>query len=96
MQPEALHALIGREFSWKGERYHAIEILNIPLQIIAQRHDPHIQTDAHGRARRIVQNTIVSIPVLTSDGSHLHPDFLLISDWHANPSATLTKIVKPV
>ncbi len=85
MQPEALHALIGREFSWKGNRYQAIEILNTPLQIIAQRHEPHIQTDIHGRARRIVQDMTISIPVLTSDGSQLHPDFLLISDWKARP-----------
>ncbi len=81
MQPEALHVLIGREFSWKGDRYLAIEVINTPLQIIAQRHEPHIQTDVHGRARRMMQNVTVGIPVLTSDGEHLHPEFLLITDW---------------
>ncbi len=83
IDPAALHALIGRQFSWKGERYTAIEILSQPLALVAQNllADPHIQTDVHGRAHRVIQTDIISIPVLNHDGTQLHPEFLLISAW---------------
>lgn len=81
--PEALHTLIGRQFTWQGERYTAIEILSHPLSLVAQKNisDPHIQTDVHGRARSMTQASIITIPVLSSDCEQLHADFLQIQHW---------------
>lgn len=82
LDPEGLHTLIGKQFSWQGERWTAVEILEHPLTLIAEAliPDPHIQTDTHGRARRTVQSKIASIPILDAD-EHLHPTFLLIQNW---------------
>lgn len=82
-QPEALHSLIGRQFVLDGERYTAIEILNQPLALVAQKNqlDPHYQNDAYGRARSQTLTSTLTIPVLTADGSSLHADFLRISGW---------------
>ena len=83
VRPEALHSLIGRQFILDGERHTVIEILNQPLSVVAQKNqpDPHIQNDAWGRARREVRARTITIPVLSSDGSSLHAEFLRISGW---------------
>lgn len=90
LQVEALHALIGRQFSWKEQQYTAIEILSHPLTLVAQNleTDSHIQTDVHGRARRLEHAQIISIPILNATGTELHPDFLLIHHWFVNQSST--------
>ncbi len=90
IDPAALHALIGRGFTWKGEQYIVIEILSQPLALVAQNNlaDPHIQNDVHGRARRIVDTDIIHIPVLSQDGAQLHPEFLLINSWLKPPHIT--------
>ncbi len=77
---EQLQQMIGLNFVWKGENYIAIEIITQPLALIAQKAMPEqgIQTDVHGRAHKKVSSGIISIPVLTQDGSKLHPEFLLI------------------
>ena len=77
---EQLHEMIGLHFTWKGESYIAIEILTQPLGLVAQKSMPEhsIQTDVHGRAHKKVNGSIITIPVLTQDGSQLHPEFLLI------------------
>ncbi|ARU30916.1 hypothetical protein CAP31_03965 [Sulfuriferula sp. AH1] len=76
---DELHEIIGLNFIWKNDRYIAIEIIDQPPALIAQKcHPDHaIQSDVHGRAHREVSTTI-SIPVLVEDGSRLHPEFLLI------------------
>ena len=76
---DQLHQMIGLNFTWKNDRYTAIEIIDHPAALIAQKFNPDhaIQADVHGRAHRQVSTTI-SIPVLTIDGLQLHPEFLLI------------------
>ncbi len=83
LDPEGLHVLIGKQFSWQGERWTALEIIEHPLTLIAEAivPDPHIQTDTHGRAHRTIQSKIASIPILDPTSECLHPTFLLIQNW---------------
>lgn len=76
---DQLHEIIGMSFTWKGEGYTAVEIIDHPPSLIAQKYHPDhaIQADVHGRAHREVSTTI-SIPILAADGLQLHPEFLLI------------------
>ncbi len=76
---DELHEIIGLNFIWKNDRYIAVEIIDQPPALIAQKCQPDhaIQNDVHGRAHREVSTTI-SIPILAVDGSRLHPEFLLI------------------
>ncbi|MDR3390393.1 MAG: hypothetical protein P4L77_01545 [Sulfuriferula sp.] len=77
--PDQLRELIGLSFMWKNERYTAIEIIDHPPALIAQKHIPAsvIQSDVHGRAHRQISAS-VSIPIYSADGLQLHPEFLLI------------------
>jgi hypothetical protein len=79
ISPDQLHEMIGLSFMWKNERYTAIEIIDHPPTLIAQKciPAPAIQADVHGRAHRQISPS-VSIPVYSADGSKLHPEFLLI------------------
>ncbi len=74
-----IHEIIGLSFTWKGNSYIAIEIIDHPPTLIAQKSEPDhaIQSDVHGRAHREVSTTI-SIPILSPDGTQPHPEFLLI------------------
>ena len=76
---DQLHDMIGLKFSWQNNNYIAVEIVDYPPTLIAQKCNPDhaIQTDVHGRAHREVSTTI-SIPVLSTDSTRLHPEFLLI------------------
>ncbi|WP_124950995.1 hypothetical protein [Sulfuriferula thiophila] len=76
---DQLHEMIGLSFTWRHNHYLAVEIIDQPPTLIAQKHTPDhaIQADVHGRAHREVATTI-SIPILSRDGTQLHPEFLLI------------------
>lgn len=74
-----LQGMIGMQLRWRGTDYTVVEVLEDGPSLVAQSlaQSSAIQSDAHGRARREVQQVKV-IPVLNPAKTLLHPDFLEI------------------
>ncbi|MHB1246066.1 MAG: hypothetical protein ACYCY1_02250 [Sulfuriferula sp.] len=74
-----LQGMIGMRLRWRDDDYDIVEVLEDGPSLVAQSAatDTSIQSDVHGRARREVQHVVV-IPVLNSDRTLLHPEFLEI------------------
>lgn len=74
--PQQLRSLIGLRLRFRGEPHVVIEIIEDELAVVlASEEAPSIQGDAYGNARRQAR-TLVTVPVLTPDGTALHPQFL--------------------
>lgn len=82
-----LRCLIGSRVHYEGAVCEIIEVLEDGPALILQyvedetaSEDVHvvIQPDQHGEAHRRVP-TIVTVPILSSDGSHYHPTFLQLN-----------------
>ncbi len=74
-----LQGMIGLRLRWRDLDYEIVEVLEDGPSLVAQSFAASIaiQSDVHGRARREVQQVVV-IPVLNSDKTLLHPEFLEI------------------
>ncbi|MHB1175080.1 MAG: hypothetical protein ACYCZJ_08150 [Sulfuriferula sp.] len=74
-----LQGMIGMRLRWRDLDYEIVEVLEDGPSLVAQSFaaSTAIQSDVHGRARREVQQVVV-IPVLNSDKTLLHPEFLEI------------------
>ncbi len=74
-----LQGMIGLRLRWRDLDYEIVEVLEDGPSLVAQSFTTStaIQSDVHGRARREVQQVVV-IPVLNSDKTLLHPEFLEI------------------
>ncbi len=74
-----LQGMIGTRLRWRDEDYNVVEVLEDGPSLVAQSTTTgtRIQSDVHGRARREVQQVVI-IPVLTTDKTLLHPEFLEI------------------
>ena len=71
--------MIGQKVVHQGMSCQIIEVIEINTSLVLQAYDKDkvIQMDQHGDAHRRVPNT-VTIPVLTSDKTELHPEFLAL------------------
>ena len=82
-----LRAWLGREITWRGQRYRVVEILDdgpaLVLESASSAH--HIQPDAHGRPHREARDTLL-IPVWDAETQKRHADFIELDA--ANPVAT--------
>ena len=74
-----LRGMIGQKVIHEGMNCQVIEVIETNTSLVLQVHatDKVIQLDQHGDAQRRVPGTI-TIPVLTSDKSELHPSFLAL------------------
>lgn len=74
-----LQGMIGLSLRWRDLDYEIVEVLEDGPSLVAQSiaANTAIQSDVHGRARREVQQVVI-IPVLNSDKTLLHPEFLEI------------------
>ena len=74
-----LRGMIGQKVRFKGRQCHIVEVLEQSTELVLEELESskQIQANQHGDAHRRVPVTII-VPVLSSDKTSLHPDFLLI------------------
>ncbi len=78
-----MRAWLGREVSWRGQRYRVVEILDDgPELVLESAAAHHIQPDVHGRPRREARD-ILMIPVWDAERQERHADFVELDA--ANP-----------
>lgn len=77
--PQKLRGLIGTRLQHQGQACRIIEVVEPgPILILqCENTDGVIQANQYGDATRRVPRTI-SVPVLSEDGSELHPEFRLL------------------